>query len=168
MRMINLGNLCTRACQPAKTSAGFLNSLCVFQSGTGIISVQVYKYTPPPLYPYTQVHKYRTMISSLLPPCRSAVDVYAPAVFQLLGKYFQPDTVCNAVGICPGTGAEANRNIFMKVIEKRHIYGTGMFFYDGNQSAAWKSFRYILRYVRSTLTQWVQILYPYHIPVVRF
>ncbi|GAX79881.1 hypothetical protein CEUSTIGMA_g7321.t1 [Chlamydomonas eustigma] len=39
--------------------------------------------------------------------CRSAVDEYSPAVFELVDKYFQPDAICTELRICPAKSAVA-------------------------------------------------------------
>jgi len=37
--------------------------------------------------------------------CRSAVDVYSPAVFEMVDKYFQPDAICTELRICTAKSA---------------------------------------------------------------
>lgn len=37
---------------------------------------------------------------------RDAIDKYAPVAFQLFDKYFQPDAVCQSLGICVASAGE--------------------------------------------------------------
>lgn len=43
-----------------------------------------------------------TPLNSVPVSCRASIDTYAPAVFSLIDKYFQPDMVCGTLlHMCP-------------------------------------------------------------------
>ena len=76
---------------------------------------------------------------------RSAVDVYAPVVFQLIDKYFQPDIICKAVDICPAAAASetssAASSNFRNYISVVRI-------------SVWRKFRDLCSVLRQIFVRW--------------